>query len=89
LATYAVASFVIPYARGLFASRTPLALLLLASVAVLAMVMTEFEGVTIIEYGPGHCRDCGYNLTGLTSDRCPECGRTLESEEKANDEVKH
>jgi hypothetical protein len=22
---------------------------------------------------PGHCR-CGYNLTGLTSGRCPECG---------------
>jgi hypothetical protein len=23
---------------------------------------------------PGHCRRCGYNLTGLTSARCPECG---------------
>ena len=21
-----------------------------------------------------HCRDCDYNLTGLTSERCPECG---------------
>lgn len=21
-----------------------------------------------------HCRSCDYNLTGLTSDRCPECG---------------
>jgi hypothetical protein len=22
-----------------------------------------------------HCRKCGYDLTGLTADRCPECGR--------------
>jgi hypothetical protein len=25
---------------------------------------------------PGHCR-CGYNLTGLTSGRCPECGTSV------------
>jgi len=23
---------------------------------------------------PGHCLSCGYNLTGNTSGRCPECG---------------
>lgn len=23
---------------------------------------------------PGHCRGCGYNLTGIESGRCPECG---------------
>lgn len=25
----------------------------------------------------GHCRTCGYNLTGNTSGACPECGATL------------
>jgi hypothetical protein len=25
---------------------------------------------------PGHCRGCGYNLTGNVSGRCPECGTT-------------
>jgi hypothetical protein len=25
------------------------------------------------------CQDCGYNLRGLTGDRCPECGRSLRS----------
>ena len=23
---------------------------------------------------PGHCKKCGYDLTGNTSGRCPECG---------------
>ncbi len=25
------------------------------------------------------CQDCGYNLRGLTSDRCPECGGSLDT----------
>lgn len=29
-------------------------------------------------YGPGHCRRCGYDLTGNTSGRCPECGETTQ-----------
>ena len=27
----------------------------------------------------GHCRNCGYNLTGNVSGRCPECGLTIPS----------
>jgi hypothetical protein len=26
---------------------------------------------------PGHCQTCGYNLTGNTSGRCPECGEAV------------
>jgi hypothetical protein len=25
----------------------------------------------------GHCRQCGYNLTGNVSGRCPECGTAV------------
>ena len=28
---------------------------------------------------PGQCTQCGYNLQGLTSKRCPECGDVIES----------
>lgn len=27
---------------------------------------------------PGHCKKCGYNLTGSTSGMCPECGTGIE-----------
>jgi len=27
---------------------------------------------------PGHCRRCGYNLTGNVSGRCPECGTEID-----------
>ncbi len=29
---------------------------------------------------PGHCRQCGYDLTGNVSGRCPECGVQITSE---------
>ena len=29
--------------------------------------------------GPPMCHDCGYNLTGNVSGRCPECGRSIVS----------
>jgi hypothetical protein len=25
----------------------------------------------------GHCQDCGYDLTGNVSGRCPECGKSI------------
>ncbi len=28
-------------------------------------------------HAPGHCRKCGYDLTGNVSGRCPECGTTI------------
>ncbi len=65
------------------------AVLILAVMLIGYVTLMKLQRVILNERGRGHCYDCGYNLTGLTSERCPECGRTLESEEKANDEVKH
>ena len=31
---------------------------------------------------PGHCQNCGYNLTGNVSGRCSECGTAIEREAK-------
>lgn len=86
---YAAMYLVFPFARRLATSWVPLVFLLVATMVALTLVTTEMEGVALIEYGPGHCQDCGYNLTGLTSARCPECGRTLEAEEVVSDEAEH
>ena len=29
---------------------------------------------------PGHCRKCGYNLTGNVTGKCSECGAVVEAE---------
>ncbi len=37
------------------------------------------DGVVVVWYWgePAKCRECGYNLTGNASGRCPECGWEL------------
>ncbi len=35
-----------------------------------AMLVRRYYGRVL----PGHCRECGYDLTGNTSGRCPKCG---------------
>ena len=39
-------------------------------VAVLTLLVWRF----VTKFPRGHCRRCGYNLKGLTAERCPECG---------------
>ena len=42
-------------------------------------IMRAFRhGAFVHHVGPGvHCRNCDYELTGIDSDRCPECGNDL------------
>ncbi len=41
-----------------------------AAVALPTLLVWRF----VPKFPRGHCRRCGYNLTGLTEARCPECG---------------
>ena len=43
---------------------------LFLAVAVPTLLVWRF----VPKFPRGHCRRCGYNLTGLTEARCPECG---------------
>ena len=52
-----------------------LALVLLTFVVGLVLLLRGLWGRRV-DRAP-HCRKCGYNLTGLTSNRCPECGAEL------------
>ena len=55
-----------------------------AAIVVCGLILLPF-GLVFLKIGlwprrqgdAPHCRKCGYNLTGLESARCPECGTTL------------
>lgn len=50
---------------------------------LVAFVMTILACFSFLKYqrratfARGFCRSCGYNLTGNTSGKCPECGQRL------------
>jgi hypothetical protein len=48
----------------------PLWILALAAAAIFAATFSRSKPA------PGHCRKCGYDLTGNVSGRCPECGES-------------
>jgi len=37
---------------------------------------------------PGHCPKCLYNLRGISGDRCPECGTTVDLREACDGDTK-
>lgn len=43
-------------------------------VAAAALLTLGARRVRASRFLAGHCRRCGYNLTGNTTNRCPECG---------------
>jgi hypothetical protein len=36
-----------------------------------------FFEIEVCDRAPGYCATCGYDLRGLTSGRCPECGHEI------------
>lgn len=45
-----------------------------------AMIPTVLAWERLYRYPPGHCQNCGYNLTGNVSGKCSECGTAIEAE---------
>ena len=46
----------------------------------LGLTLLGLLGLFWLPYKYGHCRHCGYNLTGLSEPRCPECGKEFDGE---------
>lgn len=42
-----------------------------------------FDRVVLIQRTGRRCRQCGYDLTGQSDDRCPECGGAFDTEQIA------
>ena len=63
------------FALGLFSWSAIVVIVNLPIFLVLSLLHWRFGPKPPV---PGHCRRCGYNLTGLTEARCPECGTGFE-----------
>ena len=59
--------------HGYFSIGIPLWMPAMALLALLGAIVA----FTRAEYPPGHCRTCGYDLTGNVSGVCPECGTAI------------
>ncbi len=59
--------------------RIPLWMLLLLFATYPVVVTTRSRFVRWRRRRNGHCRHCGYDLTGDTTGRCPECGIAIEA----------
>ncbi len=58
----------------MFIMRMPIWPLLVTCMLFPTISMLRAAGRRLRRKPPGHCRKCGYNLTGNVSGVCPECG---------------
>ncbi len=87
--TFWALSAALLFSEPVFPSIESLFVTLLGMGAAIFAISMQFDRFQVTNYGPGYCHDCGYNLTGLASDRYPECGRKLGLDERVSDEVEH
>jgi rubrerythrin len=48
-------------------------------IAMLVVLFPFMRDIEVVKPGTSHCTNCGYNLTGNTSGKCPECGSRVQS----------
>ncbi len=76
----------VPLVRSIARWTYPIAALLVFFFGVYFLWHTSFRDhirSAIIARGIPICRRCGYDLTGLTEPRCPECGTPFEPRDDA------
>ncbi len=49
---------------------------------VFLVILSLCERIVVIDARAFNCRECGYDLQGLTKPRCPECGTQFDPTEK-------
>ena len=55
------------------------ALIVLYAVGLIVYIKIKCQSPREAEWGsPPRCKQCGYELTGLSEPRCPECGKTTD-----------
>jgi len=47
------------------------------ALAMIPIVVIHFLLLMTNQYKPGHCSRCGYSLSHLAGEVCPECGRAI------------
>ncbi|MBL8879723.1 MAG: hypothetical protein JNG88_11445 [Phycisphaerales bacterium] len=61
-----------------FANKLPM--LAIATIGLANIMLGVIQAIWRPRFGP-YCDDCGYDIRGLPSPRCPECGRELSERE--------
>ena len=75
-----LASLTNSFAPGTILVAPLVANLCLWSATALGLLATCSTIRTVRRIASGRCAACGFDLAGLTKDRCPECGKTIGNE---------
>ncbi len=58
-------------------SRYGTAITIVSLILSMHIILMPFSRAVVLERGGFRCRECGYDLTGQTEPKCPECGEMV------------